>query len=178
MPRNQKGRFVPKNEVETQAEPEVTPVSNEEAASLFETLLARMNAMEAVVRETQDENARLAAELDEAETRHKAELKQVAEKVAKKDDINALPAEANNAMLRGDRPGSIEEELNAREVLARENKQEFDRERTRKILMGEPVQDLNKWIFNGHAFDTEDEMKLYKLMVERQIAEQAGKYKR
>lgn len=182
-PKNSSGQFVKaEEEAAAPAENPAPPkVSNERALELFEVMMGKLEKMEKQQADLLDANAQLAAELDETQARHTQEMRQLAELAAKKaaaGEINALPPEANNSMLRGDRPGNIEEELNAREVLARENKQPFDRERVRAILTGQPVEDLNKWMFNGHAFETRDEMELYKIMVERQIAEQAGKYSR
>jgi hypothetical protein len=84
----------------------------------------------------------------------------------------------NSVDPRTDRPGTLEEKLNCLAVLAEENKQPFDREMTRRSLLHLPVEEVNKYVVNGHAFDTEEAMEAYKDKIETEKVATLGKYLR
>jgi len=73
--------------------------------------------------------------------------------------VNCLPPNADKSLL-NDKPGTLLEKLDIMETLAAQRREPFDRERTRKVLMGEPVDELVEFIcphcgrgeekWNGH----------------------------
>jgi hypothetical protein len=89
---------------------------------------------------------------------------------------NVLPDNAIDP--RTDHPETnVEIRLDCMEAIAELNGVVFDRERNRKILNGEPVEDLYLSRFNGRVFDTQEELDEY---VNKATVEQArtlGKYR-
>jgi hypothetical protein len=76
-----------------------------------------------------------------------------------------------------DRPETdIERRLRIMEEEYRRFGMSFDRDRVRRILLGLPVDPETKWIYNGHAFDTEEEMLAYKERAEKELSRVTGKY--
>lgn len=90
-----------------------------------------------------------------------------------------MPNIAMEGWIRGtDRPAPLEEKLNVMEQQAAERGEPFNKDRTRKILKGEPVEDANRWTFMGHAFDTEEEMNAYKNKALEEKDRVVGKFPR
>lgn len=89
---------------------------------------------------------------------------------------NALPEGSIDP--RTDHPAGLNEKLDCMETLTRENGQPFDRERTRRALLGLPVEDINKFVYQGHAFETQEELDAYVKKVEDEKIATIGKYLR
>lgn len=166
--KNAKGQFVKAN---------ATVVTEEDMVGM---LLEKFRALEERQSALERENADLAQELEDQQNRNAAEIAAAALRTvaAVNDPLrpNALPPEADNSRLAGDRPGTLDEHLDSLERLAKENGTAFNRDRTKKILLGQPVEDNNKFVYNGHAFDSEREMDVYVAMIERESARTLGKY--
>lgn len=103
-------------------------------------IMAEMRRLSARVEATEDENERLRNALQEAKDTG-AFIDEFGQKVVILD--RAMMA-VNNGIH--DRAGTIPEKLDIMEKVSKINKQPFDRERTRKILMGEEVEDLSEYI--------------------------------
>lgn len=119
-----------------------------------------------------EETEELQERLREAEARTKAIQSEL-----KPDGAGSMTTEVTQVLLRNDRPETnIERKLDIMERLARENNQPFDRDRTRRVLLGLPVEDANRYVYMGHAFESEEEMQAYKEKVQSEITRTAGKY--
>lgn len=135
-----------------------------------------------IMQQLLDEVKRMRAEQEETKAQFERELAAArAESAeAKQAAIDAFQPQPMADWIdpRSDHPATIEEKLFAMERQAKENEQPFDKERTRRVLMGLPVEDLNKWVYMGHAFDTEEEMEAYKLKVTSERERTVGRYPR
>lgn len=129
---------------------EETPTATIDAAALLDEMRSLRRGFDQTLTSLREENADL-----------KRRIEEVGAKSSNLDEhgvaINALPP--NFVDLRENRPGTLEEKLNAHERAAKRNKEkDFDRERTRRILLGLPVQDLNPYICScGKGFAVEAE---------------------
>lgn len=178
MARNAAGKFTNKTPDNVIIGNEVKPAVTDD--DMVGMLLEKFRAMEERQSALERENADLAQELEDQQNRNAAAIAEAALRtMASVNDPlrpNALPPEADNSRLAGDRPGTLDEHLDALERLARENGTEFNRERTKRILLGQPVEDNNKFVYHGHAFDSERELEVYVAMAEREAKLTIGKY--
>lgn len=117
-------------------------------------VLAQLQALTERVQSAENENARLQAALEEAKT-----TGAFTDEFGNKVNILTGAMAGANAQIH-DKPGTLIEKLDIMEKQAHARRETFDRERTRKILMGEPVEDLLEFIcdrcgrgeerWNGH----------------------------
>lgn len=115
---------------------------NEQAPKEFDAsaVMAQLQALTERVAATEDENTRLKAALKEAQ-----ETGTFTDEFGNKVVILSSAMDSVNAGIH-DKPGTLLEKLDIMEKQAKIRREPFDRERTRKILMGEEVTDLIEYV--------------------------------
>lgn len=115
-------------------------------------ILAELKRLTERIESQETENKRLQAALQQAQ-----QSGQFVDEFG--NVVNCLPPNSDKSLI-ADKPGTLLEKLDIMEVLAAQRREPFDRERTRKVLMGEPVEELVEFIcqhcgrgeekWNGH----------------------------
>lgn len=100
-------------------------------------IMSQLAALTEKVGSLENQNHKLQAQLDSAE-RNGFYMDEFGNRVA---CLNSRMQQDN--LNNHDKPGTLLEKLDVMEKQARIRKEPFDRERTRKILLGEPVEDLS-----------------------------------
>lgn len=131
----------------------------------------------AAVKSLKDEQAEQKAAWAAEKANLVAQLETVKNEGAR--DINKPNVLPENAIdPRTDHPEKdIEVKLDCMAAIAELNGDDFDRERNRRILLGQPVEDLYPFRFNGRVFDTEADMEEYKERLGVEQARSLGKYR-
>ena len=154
-------------------EVKVPAVEAVDAAAILQALMGEIKQMKA---DRDADRQQFAEELAEAQRAAEAAVARAAATVVDPLRPSVLPENAIDP--RTDHPATIQEKLDCMERMAEENEQPFDRERTRRSLMGLPVEDNIPFRFNGRAFDTEAELDAYKQKIEDEKLATIGKYLR
>ena len=163
---------------------DIRPAPEAAVADPKDEVLAQVLAELREMRANQTEMELSFAQEREAMSQRLQSAEDTARKAAIAQDMmvegaHSMTPEVTQLSLRADHPEkNIEVKLDIMSKRAKENGDGFDRERTRKVLMGEPVEDLNRWVFMGHAFDSEVQMEAYKDKVKRELEQDAGRYPR
>jgi hypothetical protein len=162
-----------------------TPIPAAEAAEIVDPA--------AILRELLDTVRELKANREEDLSRFSAEKAELEERLsdaeatanaAKRtaelnDEAGSMTPDVSPVALHADHPErDVEKKLDIMARQAKENGADFDRDRTRKVLLHQPVNDINKFVFMGHAFEDEIAMDVYKDKVRRELEATAGKYPR
>jgi hypothetical protein len=161
-----------KKPVEVAEKPVVTAESVDSTAILL-TLMEEIKQMRA---DREADKQQFAEELGQAKLAADNAARAAAATIVDPLRPSVLPE--NSIDPRTDRPGTLEEKLNCLAVLAEENGQPFDRELTRRSLLHLPVEEVNKYVFNGHSFETEAALDAYKDKIETEKVATLGKYLR
>lgn len=141
-------------------------------ASILRELLASVNSLK------EEQNRQKAVfEQEKAELTAKLE----AATTVNAGDPALHPNAAPPGMIdpRTDHPETnIEAKLDCMEAVAELNNIAFDRERQRRGLLGIKGEDDNLFVYNAHAFETQEQLDAYKERVEREKDRTTGKYPR
>lgn len=136
----------------------------------------------AVLKELLEEVRRLREEADSSRESFQQDLDAARAEAAaaRRASMDAFAPKPDASWIdpRTDRPGNIEEKLDAYERQALEFGEKFDRERTRRSLLGLPIENPNPWVWNGRAFETEEALEDYKSKIELERERTIGKYPR
>lgn len=124
----------------TIAESHAAAVAETDDRATMASLMEQMAALTKRVQTAETENDRLARALEDA-----AKTGEYTDEAGQVVRILDPAMNSVNASIH-DRPGTIAEKLDAMERLGKLNRQPFNRERTRAILMGEEVPDLVDYI--------------------------------
>ena len=140
---------------------------------ILQALMAEIQQMKA---DRETEKQQFSEELAEAQRKADAAADAASRTIVDPVRPNVLPDNAIDP--RTDHPASISEKLDCMEVSARENGQPFDRERTRRVLIGLPVEDLYEFRLGYRVFDSQAELDAFKQKMEDEKIATIGKFLR